>query len=187
MLNLANRITIGRIIIVPFFIASIVYARMDLALAFFVLAVASDGFDGYIARTRNQKTKLGTFLDPLADKMLLVSAFICLTIVKNVPEGLRFPPYVPIIVISRDALIVLGSIIIYMLTGDLNIKPTTSGKITTFFQMLTVASVLAHFKYSYVIWNIAVVMTVISGMGYLLMGSRLLNGNQTTANKERLN
>ncbi len=183
MLNLANRISIGRIILIPFFIASIIYSRMDLALVFFILAIASDAFDGYIARTRNQKTELGTFLDPLADKMLLVSAFICLAIVRNIPEALRIPPYVPIIVISRDALIVLGSVIIYMLTGGLNIRPTASGKITTFFQMLTIASVLVHFKYSFVIWNIAVIMTVISGIDYLRVGSRLLNGNQSASKK----
>ncbi len=176
MLNLANRITIGRIILIPFFIAAIIYSRMDMALILFFLAIASDALDGYIARSQNQKTRLGTFLDPLADKMLLVSAFICLSIFKNVPPDLRFPPYVPIIVISRDALIVLGSIIIYVLAGDINIKPTWSGKMTTFFQMLTIASVLVQFKYSYIIWNTAVIMTIISGIGYLLMGSRLLNG-----------
>ena len=178
MLNLANRITMGRIILIPFFIAAIIYSRRDLALILFFLAIASDALDGYIARTQNQKTRLGTFLDPLADKMLLVSAFICLSIFKNVPQELRFPPYVPIIIISRDALIVLGSIIIYVLAGDINIRPSWSGKVTTFFQMLTIVSVLAQFKYSYIIWNAAVVMTIISGIGYLLVGSRLLNGGQ---------
>ena len=178
MLNLANRITMGRIILIPFFIAAIIYSRRDLALILFFLAIASDALDGYIARTQNQKTRLGTFLDPLADKMLLVSAFICLSIFKTVPQELRFPPYVPIIIISRDALIVLGSIIIYVLAGDINIRPSWSGKVTTFFQMLTIVSVLAQFKYSYIIWNAAVVMTIISGIGYLLVGSRLLNGGQ---------
>lgn len=185
-MNLANRISIGRIILIPFFIASIIYSRMDLALVLFILAIASDAFDGYIARTRNQKTELGTFLDPLADKMLLVSAFICLAIVKNIPAALRFPPYVTIIVISRDALIVLGSVIIYMLTGGLDIRPTASGKVTTFFQMLTIASVLVHFKYSFVVWNIAVIMTVVSGIDYLRVGSRLLNGNQLASKKDRV-
>jgi phosphatidylglycerophosphate synthase len=102
---------------------------------------------------------------------------------KDLPQGLHFPPYVPIIVISRDALIVLGSIIIYVLTGDIKIKPTLSGKVTTFFQMLTIMSVLGRFTYSPVIWNIAVVMTVISGIDYLIVGSRLLNGNQLASKK----
>ena len=178
MLNLANKISIGRIILIPFFIAAIVYARTDIAFVLFLLAIVSDALDGYIARTQNQKTRLGTFLDPLADKMLLVSAFICLAISKGVPPELRFPPYVPIIVISRDALIVLGSIIIYVIAGDINIRPTVSGKITTFFQMLTIASVLMQFRYSRIVWNIAVAMTVISAIDYLIVGSRLLNGNR---------
>lgn len=182
-MNLANKISVGRIILIPFFIASIIYGRMELALFFFVLAIASDACDGYIARTQNQKTRLGTFLDPLADKMLLVSAFICLSIAKAVPAYVRFPPYVPIIVISRDALIVLGSVIIYVLTGDITIRPTLSGKLTTFFQMMTIVSVLAQFKYSFIVWNIAVAMTAVSGIDYLIMGSRLMNGNQFVSKK----
>ncbi len=182
-MNLANKLSIARIILIPFFIASLIYSRTDLAFAFFALAIASDAFDGFIARTRNQKTRLGTFLDPLADKLLLVSAFICLTVFKNLPSELRFPPYVPIIIISRDALIVLGSVMVYIIAGDITIRPTASGKVTTFIQMLTIASVLLHFPYSNVIWNIAVAMTVISGIDYLIMGSRLLNGNQCSSKK----
>jgi cardiolipin synthase len=179
MLNLANKITIGRIILIPFFIAAIIYSRADIALAFFFLAIASDAVDGYIARTKRQKTQLGTFLDPLADKMLLVSAFICLTVFRSTPQDLRFPPYVLIVVISRDVLIVLGTIVIYMLTGRIDIRPTISGKATTFFQMLTIISVLVQFRYSHIIWNMAVVMTVVSGIDYLIMGSRLMNGNHS--------
>ena len=111
MMNLANKITISRIILTPIFITAIVYSRMDIALVLFTLAIISDGLDGFIARTLNQKTALGTILDPIADKILLVSAFICLSLVNNVPANLKLPPYVPIIVISRDAIIVLGSVI----------------------------------------------------------------------------
>src|SRR3989338_3772768 len=121
-MNLANKISIARIISIPFFIASIVYSRLDIALVFFILAIISDGADGFIARTLKQKTKLGTILDPLADKLLLISAYICLSVMKSVPPGLRLPPYVPIIIISRDVIIVLGSIVVYMIRGDLNIS-----------------------------------------------------------------
>ena len=79
-LNLANRITMARIICVPFFIASIVYARHEIALAIFVIAVISDGLDGFIARALKQQTMLGTILDPVADKLLIVSAYICLSL-----------------------------------------------------------------------------------------------------------
>lgn len=182
-MNLANKITIARIILIPFFIASIVYSRLDIALLFFILAIISDGADGFIARALKQKTKLGTILDPLADKLLLISAYICLSISRSIPVDLRLPPYVPIIIISRDVLIVLGSIIVYVTKGDLNVRPSAVGKITTFFQMVTIVSILTQFKYSHIVWNIAVLLTVISGIGYLVMGSRLLGDNNNSLKK----
>jgi CDP-diacylglycerol--glycerol-3-phosphate 3-phosphatidyltransferase len=154
---------------------------MDLALLFFAIAIITDGVDGFIARTRNQKTQLGTILDPVADKLLLMSAFICLSIVKSVPDGIRLPPYVPIVVISRDAIIVLGSILVYVIRGSLKVAPSVVGKITTFFQMMTIVSILVLFPHSYIVWNIAVVLTVISGIDYVIKGSRLLSDNHLTA------
>jgi phosphatidylglycerophosphate synthase len=115
----------------------------------------------------------------MADKLLLMSAFICLALVKSIPESLRLPPYVPIIVISRDAIIVLGSIVVYLIKGDIRIQPSAVGKMTTFFQMVTIASVLVRFKFSYLVWNTATILTVVSGIDYLLKGSRLLNENHS--------
>ena len=177
--NLANKISIARIILIPFFIASIVYNRIEIALALFILAVISDGVDGFIARSLDQKTKLGTILDPLADKMLLLSAYICLSIASSIPSSLRLPPYVPIIVISRDAIIVLGSIMIHIITGDLKVAPSAWGKITTFFQMMTIVSVLTKFNYPYIVWNVTAALTVVSGIGYVMKGSRILSENHT--------
>lgn len=182
-MNLANKISIARIILIPFFIASVVYGRLDIALVFFILAVISDGVDGFIARALKQKTHLGTILDPVADKLLLVSAYICLTIANNLPQALRLPPYVPIIVISRDAIIVIGSIMVYIITGSLNVAPSASGKVTTFFQMMTIVSILTQFEYSYVVWNITVGLTVVSGIGYVVKGSRLFSDNHSTLKK----
>jgi cardiolipin synthase len=178
-MNLANKISIARIILIPFFVAAIVYGRMEVALGIFILAALSDGADGFIARAFNQKTELGAMLDPIADKMLLLTAFISMATVKAIPPEIRLPPYVPIIVISRDILIVIGSVVVYMIKGDLKIKPSIIGKITTFFQMITIVSVLVLFRYSYIIWNIAVVLTVISGMDYLVKGSKLVGDNNT--------
>jgi cardiolipin synthase len=178
-MNLANKISIARIILIPFFVAAIVYGRMEIALAIFILAALSDGADGFIARAFNQKTELGAMLDPIADKLLLLTAFISMATVKAIPPEIRLPPYVPIIVISRDILIVIGSVIVYMIKGDLKIKPSVIGKITTFFQMITIVSVLILFKYSYIIWNIAVALTIISGVDYLVKGSRLVGDNHT--------
>ncbi len=180
-MNLANKITIARIILIPFFIASIVYSKPYLALAFFMLAVISDGVDGMIARALKQKTELGTILDPMADKLLLLSAYICLAVAVNIP--IKLPAYVTIVVISRDVIIVLGSITVYLITGDLKVSPSVAGKITTFFQMMTIASVLVQFKYSYMVWNTAVILTFVSGMDYIIKGSRLFSENHSVPKK----
>jgi cardiolipin synthase len=176
-MNLANKISIARIILIPFFVTAVAYARMDVALAFFIAAIISDGADGFIARTLKQKTQLGTVLDPIADKMLLISAYICLSVVRTVPHGLRLPLYVPIIVISRDVIIVIGSVVVYFIKGDIKISPSAIGKITTFFQMITIVSILARFQYSAIVWNITAALTVISGFDYLVKGSRMLGEN----------
>ena len=184
-MNLANRITITRIILTPLFIAAVVYGRMDIALILFATAVISDGLDGFVARSMHQKTFIGTILDPVADKILLISAFICLTLTNSIPEVLRLPPYVPIIVISRDAIIVLGSMLIHVVRGEVKIAPSFWGKFTTFFQMMTVVSILVQFKYSCYVWNTAAILTVISGIDYMLKGSQTLNESSSNNRKKR--
>ncbi len=173
--TLANKISITRIILIPFFITAVAYARLDIALVFFIIAIISDGLDGFIARALKQKTQLGTILDPIADKLLLTSAYICLTIAPSIPHYLRMPPYVPIIIISRDVIIVIGSIVVYLVKGDLKVIPSIIGKITTFFQMIVIACILAKFSHSYIIWNTAVLLTVASGLDYVMRGSKLLS------------
>ncbi|OIO39574.1 MAG: hypothetical protein AUJ75_01125 [Candidatus Omnitrophica bacterium CG1_02_49_10] len=182
-MNLANKISIGRILLIPFFIASILYYTPEndyiryIALAIFTVGVFSDALDGYIARMRRQKTRLGIFLDPLADKLLLVSAMICLSAVSNVPEAYRLPVWLPILVISRDIVIVLGVVILFMIMGDVEVRPSKLGKITTFLQMLTVIVSLLRAPYMYVVWSVTAFFTVASGIGYLIRGSRILNAS----------
>ncbi len=175
-MNIANKITILRILLVPLFIAFTLYSRWEAALVIFVIAAVSDGIDGYIARAAKQKTELGKILDPIADKLLILSAFICLSVVKGVPPELKLPPYVPIVIISRDAIIVLGALVIYLIKGSLEIRPTLISKVTTFFQMLTVVSVLLKLALSPVLWNIAIVLTILSGIEYVMKGNKVLNG-----------
>ena len=182
-LNLANKITIVRIVLIPFFIAAIIYARLEIALGIFILAVISDAADGFIARALKQKTVLGTILDPIADKLLLLSAYICLSLAGSIPPDLKLPAYVPIIVISRDVIIVLGSVIVYLVTSSLKVAPSAVGKMTTFFQMITVVSILVGFKYSFVLWNITVLFTILSGVDYVVKGSRLFGDNHISVKK----
>lgn len=174
-MNCANRLTILRIILTPVFIMAVLYKRLDIALIIFAAAAVTDGLDGYIARTRKEKTKFGAIMDPIADKMLIGSAFVSFSLVKDLPIYLKMPVYVPIIIISRDVIILLGAVIIYLLAGDLKIKPSILGKVTTFFQMLTIIMMLTQFIYSSWIWNVAVVLTVFSGLDYIRVFSRQIN------------
>ncbi|MFA6635921.1 MAG: CDP-alcohol phosphatidyltransferase family protein [Candidatus Omnitrophota bacterium] len=177
-MNWANRLTVLRILLVPVFVISVLYHRLDLAFVFFILAAVTDAMDGYIARTFDQKTALGAMIDPIADKLLILSAFVSLSIVSGLPEYLRMPIYVPVIIISRDVIILLGAGIIYLNSGVVAIKPTVIGKITTFFQMLTIILVLLKFVYASWVWNMAVLLTVASGLDYIKLGARQVNGRQ---------
>jgi len=174
-MNIANRLTILRIILVPVFILAILYHRLNIAFIIFLGAAATDGLDGYIARTRNQKTRFGTVMDPIADKMLIGSAFLCFSLVGGLPAYIKMPIYVPLVVISRDVIILLGALMIYLLTGTIDVKPTILGKITTFLQMATIILVLLRFIYSNWVWNTTVVFTIVSGLDYLRLGSRQIN------------
>lgn len=183
-MSLANKITIVRILLIPFFITCFIYYTPEkdflrfIALTIFTISVLTDAIDGYIARRYYQKTKLGTFLDPVADKLLIISAYISLSMIVTLPQEFRIPPWVSIVVISRDILIVLGAIIIYMIIGKIEIKPSLLGKITTALQMVTIIVVLLEFQYSYIIWTSAVLFTILSGIGYLIRANQILNESQ---------
>jgi cardiolipin synthase len=180
-MNLANKITVFRILLIPLFIASVLYygeARLYfrfIALAIFAIASLTDAIDGGIARSRGQVTDLGVILDPVADKLLISSAFISLSVIKSIPQDLRIPAWIVIIVLSRDIIIILGSIIIYFLKGHISIKPSLLGKATTFFQMLAIMSMLAVFKYHKLLMYPAAFFTILSGIDYIWRGSRQLN------------
>ncbi|MFC1666622.1 CDP-alcohol phosphatidyltransferase family protein [Candidatus Omnitrophota bacterium] len=180
-MNLANKITLLRILLIPFFIACILYygeARPYLrlvALVIFAIAMLTDAIDGGFARSRSQVTDLGIVLDPIADKLLIISAFISLSTIKSIPEDLRIPAWAALTVISRDIIIILGSLIIYFLKGHLAIKPSWLGKITTFFQMMAILTILVIFKYNKFLIYPAVFFTILSGIDYIWRGSRQLN------------
>ena len=180
-LNFANKVTVFRILAVPFFIGTIVYYTpereylKDIALGIFIVAVISDLIDGYIARTRKEKTKAGALLDPLADKLLLISAFISLYKMGSILGPVTFPLWVVLAVISLDIILLLGSMIIYTTQGHIAIEPTRWGKSTTFFQILSIFGVLLQIPFSPVIWYVTVLLTVISGVGYIRRGIKILN------------
>lgn len=179
-MNIANKVSTFRILSVPFFISCMAYYAPErdylrsIALFIFLLAVISDAIDGYLARKSKQKSNVGHMLDPLADKLLLISAFICLYLVKDFPAGVSFPLWVVLIVISRDAIILLGAIVIYMVRQKIDIWPTKWGKLTTVFQMSAALGVLMQFRFSYLLMIVAVIFTVVSGIDYIHRGFKVL-------------
>ena len=179
--SLANKITVGRILIVPFFIATVMYISPQhgyfrwLALGLFLVAIGSDIIDGYIARNFGQKTKAGAILDPLADKILLISAFICLYIKRGCFSEIHFPLWFVVAIISRDLMLLLGSMVIQLTTGKLEIEANRSGKLTAFLQIICVLGVLLQLKFTFVFWYVAVVATVVSGGIYIKEGIKVLN------------
>lgn len=180
-MNLANKITIFRILLIPFFIACILYYGESrpylrfVALAIFAIAAVTDAIDGGVARSRSQVTELGVILDPIADKLLIVSAFISLSIIKGLPQNLRIPAWAVIAVLTRDIIIVIGSMLIYFMKGHIAIRPSLLGKMTTFFQMLAILAILAVFKYNKFFIYPAMLFTLLSGIDYIWRGSRQLS------------
>lgn len=145
-------------------------------MALFVTAVLTDAIDGYVARVGQQATRLGAILDPAADKLLLMASYVSLSCIKSLPEVYQLPPWVPILVLFRDLIIVGGWLLIVLASGNLEAQPSRLGKATTFFQMLTIVSILLGWSYLHnpIFWA-AMVFTVLSGVGYLRRGNRDLN------------
>jgi cardiolipin synthase len=170
VLNIPNTLTITRIVIIPLFITSIIYKRYDYALFLFIIAALTDVFDGLFARLKNQKTALGTFLDPLADKFLLVTTFIVLSVYELIPKWLT------ITVISRDLIIVIGWLLLYLVSDVSRVEPSLLGKITIWVQSLFIAYILVDINLHFLpdlppllLWVTAGI-TILSGFDYLYRG-----------------
>jgi len=181
-MTLPNQITILRILLIPVFVLLAVYYGHSVeagtpeeclriaAMIVFVVAALSDGIDGWLARSYGLKSKLGAMLDPIADKGLMLTAIITLS-VSNWDRSL--PLWFPIIVITRDIIIVVGWMVLHFLHDYIEVRPSILGKITTFFQMLTIATVLLQWHHYGIVVIIAGIMTFLSGVGYILDGVRL--------------
>jgi len=190
-MTFANKITLFRIISIPFFVACLVFYTPEknhlkiIALAIFLLAIISDVIDGYIARTKRQKTKAGAILDPLADKALLITAFIFVRHVSIQYFSITLPLWVLLIVISRDIIILIGSGILLATGNSIEIKPTWWGKLTTFFQMVTIISVILELRSSWAFWWVASIFTIISGIDYIRKGINALNNPEHGHNSHK--
>ena len=141
LLTYANQLTILRMIFIPCFVLLLIYGHLKSAMLLFIIAGFTDGLDGLLARKLQQKTVLGSFLDPMADKLLLTSAFITLT-VPSVPVTFHIPIWLTVTSISRDLLIALAALIIHLQTRHTDFPPSFLGKCTTAAQLTTVAAVM---------------------------------------------
>ena len=149
------------------------------AIIIFILAAVSDGVDGYVARRYNQRSALGAYLDPIADKGLLLSGIITLSISnwsESAPEYGRFPAWFPVLVISRDVVILVGTMILYLLNGKVHVKPKWTGKVATVLQMIAIGWVMLQLRFIPLLYVVVVagVFTLISGIVYVTVGVRQL-------------
>jgi cardiolipin synthase len=180
-LTLANQLTLIRLALVPAFVILVLYGRMGWALAAFVTAGITDGLDGLIARWTNQRTALGAFLDPMADKLLLASAFVVLSL-PDIGLVNRIPVWLTVLVISRDVAIVATVAIVSLTMGPRTFPPSVYGKVATglyivtvtvvlFFNFLRQPSILVDIS----VW-VSLAITLFSGFHYTVHVRRTLNG-----------
>lgn len=180
-MGLANTISIARVLLVPCVVASLVYYHPTrdglryVTLTLFVIGILSDAVDGFVARSQHQQSQLGTVLDPLADKLLIVSTLISLSTIRALPEWMRIPAWFNLIVISRDVILIAGTLLLFAFTGTLTVKPNRLGKITVAAQMAVIPSVLLGWPWKTELLTAVAVLTVISGLTYVRLGSRLVS------------
>ncbi|HEX4948715.1 MAG TPA: CDP-alcohol phosphatidyltransferase family protein [Blastocatellia bacterium] len=189
ILTLANLLTVLRLILTPVFVTALYYKNFGYAFVIFFVSALTDGLDGLAARSLNQKTQLGAMLDPMADKLLLVTAFI----VCSLPQFTQLTPipfWLTIAVISRDIFIVLGALVINMVTGFSSFRPSLPGKVSTVIQLAAVTLFLTANALSccadYLIWvyYLTFGITVYSGLHYVFHANRLMNENSTAKSSD---
>jgi cardiolipin synthase len=173
-MNIPNTLTIVRILSAPVFVICLLYDRFFVALLIFVGAGITDGLDGLIARAYHQRTTTGAYLDPIADKLLLVTAFIVLAILGNIPLWLTA------IVLGKDVIIALGVLILYLTSRRVEVKPVLLGKAATFSQMVAIPwALLASYSLffnnflPYVI-GVTAALTCMSVLHYIYVGINYL-------------
>jgi cardiolipin synthase len=180
-INIPNSLTLVRVLLTPVFAICLIKHLLGSALTIFAIAAVTDGLDGLVARVFRQKTRLGAFLDPAADKLLLATAFVTLAI-----QGMM-PSWVTVIVMTRDVLILFGVVLLNIMGREFEAKPSILSKITTVVQLATVLSVLVGFHepkvgqiQSPLFWSTAA-MTTISGLQYIYRGLNIMQENSSNS------
>jgi cardiolipin synthase len=186
MLNLPNFLTLIRILTIPFFLVELSAHRYRNALIVFIIGGVTDFLDGFTARLLKQQTALGSYLDPVADKLLVITSFVMLGLEGGIPSWLA------VIVVSRDFLIIFGYGTIYFLVEEkLLVKPSAIGKTSTMLQLLTLGFALAFLHKPDImdpLWRdlliaVTAIATVLSGFQYLYRGLVLLQNKAPSLNR----
>jgi cardiolipin synthase len=186
IITLPNLLTVFRMVLIPVFVSLLYYHKFGWALMSFFLAGVTDGLDGLFARRFDQKSQLGRILDPIADKLLLVTSFVVLSLKPfgPVPPPNHFPVpfWVTVAVISRDVFIVVGAAAINIVTGFRGFRPSMLGKINTTVQILAIIAILVALifpqgsgYYLPTIYTTVFAFAIMSGVHYVYFASRLLN------------
>jgi len=186
IVTVPNALTVFRMVLIPVFVSLLFYQRFILALAVFVLAGVTDGLDGLLARRFDQRSQLGEILDPIADKLMLVTSFVVLSMRSVFPQPL--PPHLPVpfwvtvAVISRDVFILVGAAAINIVTGFRGFRPSWLGKINTTVQICAIAAIIFAARvpqgssyYLPTIYTTVFALAVLSGAHYVFFVSKLLN------------
>ncbi len=176
-MNIPNMLTLLRILLVPVTVIFLMQGAFVKALIVLAISGLTDALDGFLARILNQQTVLGAYLDPIADKALIVSCFVTLSI-KDI-----IPGWFTVIVLSRDVIILVGIAILSIMSIPYKIRPSIVSKITTALQLITILFFLLYcihsasidYKWLMALQWLTVAFTVISGLDYMLRGIRLNN------------
>ena len=179
-LTLANQLTLLRIMLIPAFVLLVLYEHLGAALVTFLVAGITDALDGLIARLAGQRTSLGAWLDPMADKLLLVTTFVVLTLPGLGLEN-RLPLWLTVLIISRDVVIVLTVMIVNLAMGPRTFKPSWFGKAATAIYIVTA---VAAMLFNYLGWHSSLVdvliwtslaITIVSSLHYIWHAARIID------------
>src|SRR5918995_4637369 len=186
IVTVPNLLTVFRMVLIPVFVTFLFYQRFVLALAVFVIAGLTDGLDGILARRFDQRSQLGTVLDPIADKLMLVTAFVVLSMrgvfPQPLPSHLPIPFWVTVAVISRDVFIVVGAAAINIMTGFRGFRPSWLGKLNTTVQIVAIAIIIFAASVPYgtgyylpTLYATVFALAILSGAHYVFFVSKLVN------------
>ncbi len=180
-MNIPNQLSLLRILLVPGVLVCLVYYEPQrewlrlLAFGLFLLGIVTDALDGFIARKYSLQTKLGSILDPIADKTLILSILIGCSSIKGLPDHMHIPAWFNITVISRDVFLILGTSVLFVIRGDWNVHPNLLGKCTTGAQMALIVVVFLNLPYKGFLLIVATVLTILSGINYVWKALRVLD------------